>query len=142
MFGYDASLEVTFPLEKVAGKTTEFSPNVTSKSDDGVYTITAEKVIFSPLATRIDLKVDYPSELNENDKWPWFEYLVMDNTGEIYEGLRFQMGAEPGKFGHHLVIILPPMDTPPASFTLMPRKTNKEGILVNLEELELVVPLN
>ena len=59
--------------------------------------------------------------MNENDTWPWF--------------------AEHGEFGHHMILILPPMDTPPASFTLMPRKTNKEGILVNLEELELVVPL-
>ena len=134
-------LEVTFPLQKATGQTTAFSPNVTSKTNDGIYTITAEKVIFSPLATRIDLTVDYPSEMNENDTWPWFDYLVTDNTGEIYEGLRIQPAVEREKFGHHMILILPPMDTPPASFTLMPRKTNKEGILVSLEELELIVPL-
>ncbi|MER1999862.1 MAG: DUF4179 domain-containing protein [Lysinibacillus sp.] len=141
MFEEGTKLELAFPLKKVAGQTTAFSPNVTSKTNDGIYAITAEKVVFSPLATRIDLKVDYPTEMNENDTWPWFEYEIKDNTGELYEGLRLQSGVERGKFGHHMILILPPMDTLPASFTLMPRKTDKDGKLVNIEDLELVVPI-
>ncbi|MGN7479693.1 DUF4179 domain-containing protein [Solibacillus silvestris] len=141
MFGQDAKLEVTFPLQKAAGQTAEFSPKTTSKSNDGIYAITAEKVIFSPLATRIELAVDYPPEMNLNDTWPWFEYVVTDNTGEIYEGLKLQSGVERGKFGHHMILILPPMDTPPSSFNLKPRMTNKDGRLVYIEGLELVVPL-
>ena len=65
-----------------------------------MYTITAEKVTFTPLSTRIDLKADYPVEMDANDTWPAFELYVMDSDGKVYEGLTFQYGFMPGKYGH------------------------------------------
>ena len=141
MMGYEGELAVTFPLQKVAGETTVFTPNVQVATTDEVYTVTAEKVMFSPLATRIDVRVDYPMEMDENDTWPWFEYYVLDDTGKKYEGLELQPGMMPGQFGHHMVLTLPPLDTIPNSFTLVPQRTNKDGYLEEVKELTLTVPL-
>ena len=52
----------------------------------------AEKVTFSPLSTRIDLTIDYPAEMDENDTWPWFKFSVVDDKGQVYEGLKLQTG--------------------------------------------------
>lgn len=141
LFGYRADLEVAFALKKVAGEILEFNPGVSAKTGDGVYAVTAEKVIFTPLATRIELTVDYPTEMDANDTWPWFEYYVMDETGKFYDGLTLQPGMVPGKYGHHMILTLPPMDIIPSSLTLIPQRTNHEGFKEEIKELELVVPL-
>ena len=141
LFGYEGEWKVAFPLEKVAGEVFEFLPGVRATSSDEVITITTEKVTFSPLATTINVNVDYPVELNEDDKWPAFEYKVIDDKGKIYEGLTLQIGMVPGKYGHHIVLTLPPMDTIPSSFTIKPISSNSEGIREEVKELELVVPL-
>lgn len=141
LFGYEGELEVTFPLKKVAGDITEVTPKVSAKTADGIYTVTAEKVTFSPLATRIDVSVDYPVEMDENDTWPWFEYYVVDDAGKIYDGLELQPGMMPGHYGHHMVLTLPPMDKIPASLTLVPQRTNSEGYLEEIKDLKLIVPL-
>ncbi|MFJ7736459.1 DUF4179 domain-containing protein [Lysinibacillus sp. NPDC097287] len=142
LFGYEGEWEVAFPLEKVAGEIYEFSPQVSAQTLDEVYTITAEKVTFTPLATRIDLSVDYPIEMNANDTWPWFEMYVLDDSGRKYEGLTLQSGVMPGNYGHHNILTLPPLDTIPESFTLKPGHRNSEGYLEEIKELELVIPLN
>lgn len=141
LFGYEEELEVTFPLKKVAGDSTVVTPNVSATTADELYTVTAEKVTFSPLATRIDVSVDYPVEMNENDTWPWFEYYVVDDAGKIYDGLELQPGMMPGNFGHHMVLTLPPLDKIPASFTLVPQRTNSDGYLEEIKDLTLTVPL-
>lgn len=142
LFGFEGEWEVTFPLEKVAGEISEFSPQVSAQTLDEVYTITAEKVTFTPLATRIDLSIDYPVEMNADDTWPWFEMYVLDDSGRKYEGLTLQSGMMPGNYGHHMILTLPPLDTVPESFTLKPGRRNSEGYLEDIKELELVVPLN
>ena len=141
LFGYEGEWKVAFPLEKVAGEVFEYLLGVSATSSDEVITITTEKVTFSPLATTINVNVDYPVELNEDDKWPAFEYKVIDDKGKIYEGLTLQIGMVPGKYGHHIVLTLPPMDTIPSSFTIKPIRANSEGIIEEVKELELVVPL-
>ncbi|MEK4427179.1 DUF4179 domain-containing protein [Solibacillus sp. FSL K6-1523] len=142
LFGFEGEWEVAFPLEKVAGEIFEFSPQVSAQTLDEVYTITAEKVTFSPLTTRIDLSVDYPVEMNANDTWPWFEMYVLDDSGQKYEGLTLQTGVVPGNYGHQNILTLPPLDTIPESFTLKPGRRNSEGYLEEIKELELVIPLN
>lgn len=141
LFGYEADLEVTFPLKKVAGEITEYTPGVSATIGEEIYTVTAEKVTFSPLATRIDLTVDYPIEMDKNDTWPAFEYYVLDDTGQIYDGLKLQQGMMPGNYGHHMVLTLPPMDIVPTFLTLIPHRTNSEGYREEIKELKLVLPL-
>lgn len=141
LFGFEGEWEVSFPLEKVAGEISEFSPQVSAQTLDEVYTITAEKVTFTPLATRIDLSVDYPVEMNANDTWPWFEMYLLDDSGRKYEGLTLQSGMMPGNYGHHMILTLPPLDTIPESFTLKPGRRNSEGYFEEIKELELVIPL-
>jgi len=141
LFGYEGKLKVSFPLKKIKGDVFEFYPEVTTKTVDEVYTLTADKVTFSPLSTRIDLKIDYPAEMDKNDSWPWFDFSVVDDNGHVYDKLKLQAGMA-GNYGHHMVLTLPPMDTIPKSFTLKPSHTNNEGFSEEIKELELVVPLN
>ncbi|HFK1530158.1 TPA: DUF4179 domain-containing protein [Bacillus cereus] len=142
LFGYEGKLKVAFPLEKIKGDMFEFYPKATTKTIDKVYTLTADKVTFSPLSTRIDLTIDYPVEMDENDSWPWFDFSVVDDNGHVYDKLKLQAGMAVGNYGHHMVLTLPPMDTIPKSFTLKPSRTNSEGFSEEIKELELVVPLN
>ncbi len=141
LFGYEGKLKVAFPLEKIKGDAFEFYPEVTTETVDEVYTLTADKVTFSPLSTRIDLTIDYPTEMDENDSWPWFDFSVVDDNGHVYDKLKLQAGMA-GNYGHHMVLTLPPMDTIPKSLTLKPSHTNSEGFSEEIKELELVVPLN
>ena len=141
LFGYEGKLKVTFPLEKIKGDLFEFYPEVTTQTDDEVYTLTADKVTFSPLSTRIDLTIDYPTEMDENDSWPWFDFSVVDDNGHVYDKLNLQAGMA-GNYGHQMVLTLPPMDTIPKSLTLKPSHTNSDGFSEEIKELELVVPLN
>ncbi|EON73504.1 MULTISPECIES: DUF4179 domain-containing protein [Lysinibacillus] len=141
LFGYEGKLKVAFPLEKIKGDVFEFYPEVTTETVDEVYTLTADKVTFSPLSTRIDLTIDYPTEMDENDSWPWFDFSVVDDNGHVYDKLKLQAGMA-GNYGHHMVLTLPPMDTIPKSLTLKPSHTNSEGFSEEIKELELVVPLN
>ncbi|MGE7950096.1 DUF4179 domain-containing protein [Lysinibacillus sp. NPDC093688] len=142
LFGYEGKLKVAFPLEKIKGDMFEFYPKATTRTIDKVYTLTADKVTFSPLSTRIDLTIDYPVEMDENDSWPWFDFSVVDDNGHVYDKLKLQAGMAVGNYGHHMVLTLPPMDTIPKSFTLKPSHTNNEGFSEEIRELELVVPLN
>lgn len=141
VFGTKGEWEVAFPLAKVDGDVQVFSPNSTSQTKDGQVQFTAEQVTFSPLATRIDVKVDYPIEMDSNDTWPGYEVLVQDATGNTYEGLKLQRGMMPGTFGHHMVFILPPLDEIPDSFTLLAGQRDKEGYLHWVDELQLTIPL-
>ncbi|MEY9978958.1 DUF4179 domain-containing protein [Lysinibacillus sp. RC79] len=141
LFGYEGKLKVSFPLKKIKGDVFVFYPEVTTKTVDEVYTLTADKVTFSPLSTRIDLKIDYPAKMYENDSWPWFDFSVVDDNGHVYDKLKLQAGMA-GNYGHHMVLALPPMDTIPKSFTLKPSHTSNEGFSEEIKELELVVPLN
>lgn len=131
---------MSFPLEKIKGDIHEFYPDVKTKNVNNVYTLTADKVTFSPLSTRIDVTVDYPAELDENDRWKWFDFSVVDNNGNVYDRLKLQAGMA-GNYGHHMVLALPPMDTIPKSLTLKPADINSEGYIEDIKELELVVPL-
>ena len=79
--------------------------------------------------------------MDANDTWPWFEYYVMDDTGQIYDGLKLQPGMMPGNYGHHMVLTLPPMDKVPNFLTLIPQRTNSEGYREEIKELKLVLPL-
>jgi Family of unknown function (DUF5643)/Domain of unknown function (DUF4179) len=141
LFGYEGKWTVAFPLEKVAGKISVFEPNAKTEMVDDAYRLTADKVTFTPLSTRIDLTVDYPAEMDENDTWPWFTFSVVDDSGRVYDRLKIQSGMT-GNYGHHMVLTLPPMDKIPSSFTLKPSHTNSEGFSEELKNLELVVPLN
>lgn len=141
LFGYEGEWTVAFPLEKVAGDISVFHPNVKTELVNDMYLLTADKVTFSPLSTRIDLTIDYPTEMDENDTWPYFAFSVVDDTGRVYDKLKLQAGMT-GKFGHHMVLTLPPMDTIPKSFTLKPSLTNSEGVSEEIKELKLIVPLD
>ena len=132
---------MAFPLEKIKGDIFEFYPDVKAETVDKVYTLTADKVTFSPLSTRIDLTIDYPAEMDENDTWKWFDFSVVDDNGRVYDRLKLQAGMA-GNYGHHMVLALPPMDTIPKSFILKPADINNEGYREEIKELELVVPLN
>lgn len=141
LFGYKGKWKVAFPLEKVNGKISEFYPEVKAETVDKVYALTAEKVTFSPLSTRIDLKIDYPAEMDENDTWPWFDFSVVDDKGRVFDRIKLQAGMA-GNYGHNMVLTLPPMDTIPSTFILKPAHINNEGDSEEVKELELVVPLN
>lgn len=141
LFGYKGEWNVEFPIEKIEGNILEFNPEVKAESSDKIYTLTTKKVTFSPLSTRIDLTIDYPVEMDENDTWKWFEFSVVDDKGIIYDGLKLQHGMA-GNFGHHMVIALPPMDTIPKSLTLKPSDINNEGYREEIKELGLVIPLD
>ncbi|WP_442637260.1 DUF4179 domain-containing protein [Rossellomorea marisflavi] len=141
LFGYEGQWNVAFPLEKIKRDVMPITPDATAKTDDGMYAITADNVTFSPLSTRIDLSVDYPAELDENDRWPWFEYSVVDDQGLVYDGMKLQTGMADGTNGHHMVLTLPPMDEVPASLTLMPSEQNQDVYGLEIDELELLIPL-
>ncbi|KMK95116.1 DUF4179 domain-containing protein [Rossellomorea marisflavi] len=141
LFGYEGQWNVEFPLEKIKRDVPAFSPDATAKTDNGMYAITANNVTFSPLSTRIDLSVDYPAELDENDRWPWFEYTVVDDQGRVYDGMKLQTGMAEGTKGHHMVLTLPPMDEVPRSLTLKPSEQNQDVYGKELDELELLIPL-
>ncbi|KQL18256.1 DUF4179 domain-containing protein [Cytobacillus solani] len=141
LFGYKGKWNVAFPLEKVDGVIHEFYPKVKTKTTDKDYAITVDKVTFSPLSTRIDLTIDYPAKMDENDTWPWFEFAVVDDKGQVYDRLKLQAGMA-GDYGHHMVLVLPPMDEMPHSFIIKPAEINNKGYREEIKELELVVPLN
>ncbi|MDQ0233240.1 DUF4179 domain-containing protein [Metabacillus malikii] len=141
LFGHEGKWKVAFPLEKVKGDISEFYPEVKTKTVDEVYTVTADKVTFSPLSTRIDLTVDYPVEMDKNDTWPWFQFSIIDDKGNVYDGLKLQEGMA-GNNGRKMVLTLPPMDTLPKSFTLKPNNVDDVGQSEGLNELELVIPLD
>lgn len=141
LFGYEGQWNVAFPLEKIKRDVMPITPGATAKTDDGMYAITADNVTFSPLSTRIDLSVDYPAELDENDRWPWFEYSVVDDQGLVYDGMKLQTGMADGTNGHHMVLTFPPMDEVPGSLTLMPSEQNQDVYGLELDELELLIPL-
>jgi len=142
LFGYKGKWKVDFPLEKIKAEIHEFNPGVKAETVDGIYAITADKVTFSPLSTRIGVSVDYPVEMDGNDTWPWFDFIVVDDNGNVYDSLKLQMGMVAGNYGHDMVLTLPPMDTIPESFTLKPADTSNEGgFREEIKELELVVPL-
>ena len=88
------------------------------------------------------MKVDYPIEMDHNDTWPWYEISVQDAKGNTYEGLKLQPGMMPGTFGHHMVLILPPLDEIPDSFTLLAGQRDREGYLHWVDELQLTIPLD
>ncbi|VXC57091.1 conserved hypothetical protein [Bacillus sp. 349Y] len=141
LFGYEGQWNVAFPLEKIKRDVTSITPDATAKTDDGMYAITANNVTFSPLSTRIDLSVDYPAELDENDRWPWFEYSVVDDQGRVYDGMKLQTGMADGTNGHHMVMTLPPMDEVPKSLTLETNETMNDGVKKE-KGPELVIPLD
>lgn len=142
LFGYKGDWTVAFPLEKVKGEISVFNPGVKTETGNGTYNLTADKVTFSPLSTKIDLTVDYPVEMDEDDTWPWFDIVVVDDKGRVYDSLKLQSGMTPGTYGHNMILTLPPMDTIPKSFTLKPGHANSERLSEEIKELELVVPLN
>ncbi|PEU07437.1 MULTISPECIES: DUF5643 domain-containing protein, partial [unclassified Bacillus (in: firmicutes)] len=119
LFGKTGTWNVAFPLAKVEGKIRKFTPNIKTLTKDNLYTLTVDKVTFSSLSTRIDLTLDYPKEMEDNDSWPAFDYTVTDDKGKIYEGGSLQVGSA-GLYGHHIVLALPPMDNPPKSLTIEP----------------------
>ncbi|TCJ01014.1 DUF4179 domain-containing protein [Cytobacillus praedii] len=141
LFGYKGKWNVAFPLEKVDGAIHEFYPKVKTKITDKDYAITADKVIFSPLSTRIDLTIDYPAAMDENDTWPWFDFEVVDDKARVFDRLKLQAGMA-GDYGHHMVLVLPPMDELPHSLTIKPAEINKDGKREDMKELELVIPFN
>ncbi|WP_395939806.1 DUF5643 domain-containing protein [Bacillus sp. 03113] len=141
LFGHKGKWKVDFPLQKIKGDIYEFYPEVKAETVNKVYALTADKVTFSPLSTRIDLTIDYPSEMDENDTWPWFDFSIVDDKGKVYEGLKLQEGMA-GSNGRHMVLTLPPMDILPQSFILMPKDVDKEGQRKEIKELELIVPLD
>ena len=141
LFGEESALEVSFPLKKLEGEITEFTPGVSATTNDEMYAITAEKVAFYPLGTRIDLYVDYPAEMEQSGDWPWFEYYALDDTGKIYEALDLREGVMPETSYHHIVLTLPPMDKIPATLTLIPQRINDVGRIEDMKELTLVLPL-
>ena len=142
LFGYKGDWNVAFPLEKVKGDISVYNPGVKTETGNGIYNVTADKVTFTPLSTRIDLTVDYPVEMDVDDTWPWFDFAVVDDKGRVYDRMNLQSGMTPGNYGHHMVLTLPPMDTIPKSITLKPSHTNSEGLSEEIKELELIVPLN
>ncbi|MBS4189971.1 DUF4179 domain-containing protein [Bacillus sp. FJAT-49705] len=141
LFGYSGEWKVDFPLEKVQGEIQEFHPYVKASTSDHIYSQAVEKITFSPLSTRIDLTSDYPEEMDENDTWPWFEYMIKDDKGKVYEGLDQQIGMA-GKNGRKVVLALPPMERIPKSFTILPIVTDEKGNKEEMKELELVVQLD
>ncbi|MEB2280264.1 DUF4179 domain-containing protein [Lysinibacillus xylanilyticus] len=140
LFGYKGNWHVDFTLEKLKEKVVKIHPNVIASTSNGLYKLNVGQVSFTPLSTRIDVLVDYPNELDRNDKWPFFEFEVTDSEGELYDGENIQMGATKDN-GHHIIIVLPPMENMPKSFTLKPGKTNERGYWEEMKELEIVVPL-
>lgn len=143
LFGYTGHWKVDFPVKKVKGDIQEFNPRLKANTTDNVYSLTADKITFSPLSTRIDLTFDYPKDMDENDTWPWFDYVITDDKGRVYEGLEQQIGMA-GNYGRKVVIALPPMDTLPKTLTILPLRNDGSVSLKNrekLKELELVVPL-
>jgi len=140
LFGYKGNWHVDFTLKKLKEEVITFHPNVKSSTNDGLYKLNVAQVSFTPLSTRIDVLVDYPSELDRNDKWPFFEFEVTDSEGELYDGANIQMGATKD-YGHHIILALPPMEKIPKYFTLKPGKTNEQGYWEEIKELEMVVPL-
>lgn len=142
-FGYTGKWKVDFPLLKVKDNIQEFNPRIKANTVDNVYSLTAEKITFSPLSTRIDLTVDYPKDMDENDTWPWFDYVITDDKGKVYEGLEQQIGMA-GYNGRKVVLALPPMDMLPKTLTILPLRNDGTVAWENrekLKELELVVSL-
>lgn len=140
LFGYKGNWHVDFTLKKLKEEVITFHPSVKSSTNDGLYKLNVAQVSFTPLSTRIDVLVEYPSELDRNDKWPFFEFEVTDSEGELYDRANMQMGATKD-YGHHIILALPPVEKIPKYFTLKPGKTNEQGYWEEIKELEMVVPL-
>lgn len=140
LFGYKGNWHVDFTLKKLKGEVISYHPNVKSSTNDGLYKLNVAQVSFTPLSTRIDVLVDYPRELDRNDQWPFFEFEVIDSEGKLYDRANLQMGATKD-YGHHIILVLPPMEKMPKSFTLKPGKTDVQGYWRQIKELETIVPL-
>ncbi len=139
LFGTKGHMNVTFPIEKIDKEIVEIIPD--TKVQDGPYTIEANKVVFSPLSTRIDLSIDYPEEMDVNDTWPWFDFYAIDNEGNRFDGIKIQSGMA-NNHGHHMIVRLPPIDSIPTSLTLIPRDVDNEGRRYDLSALKLKIPLH
>lgn len=142
LFGKKGEWDVSFPLEKIKSNIQQWTSNVQATTKDNLYTITADKVALTPLATRIDLTVDYPEKMEKNDTWPVFMYIVTDDKGNRYKFGDFEMGVL--EKGHHVVLALPPMDHVPKSLTIQPiddkGQANAEET-GQIKDLKLIVPL-
>ena len=140
LFGYKGNWHVDFTLEKLKEEVITFFPNIKSNTNDGLYKLNVAQVSFTPLSTRIDVLVDYPRELDRNDQWPFFEFEVTDSEGRLYDRANMQMGAAKD-YGHHIILVLPPMEKMPRSFTLKPGKTDEQGYWRQIKGLEMIVSL-
>ncbi|RST75282.1 DUF4179 domain-containing protein [Siminovitchia acidinfaciens] len=143
LFGLKGKWKVDFPLEKIKGDIHEFYPEVKGQTKDNKYTLATDKITFSELSTRIDLTLDYPVEMDKNDTWPWFDYIVIDDKGNIYDRLKLQVGIA-GEYGRKVVLVLPPMDKVPKSLTIKTIDNTLTDDVENRDEiegLELFVPL-
>lgn len=140
LFGYKGNWHVDFTLEKLKEEVINFYPNVKSSTNNGLYKLNVAQVSSTPLSTRIDVLVDYPRELDRNDKWPFFEFEVIDSEGKLYDRANMQIGATKD-YGHHIILVLPPMEKMPKSFTLKPGKTDEQGYWKEIKELEMIVPI-
>jgi len=140
VFGHNGKWKVSFPLEKVIGDVSIFYPKVKTDLYDNKYRLTADKIIFSPLSTRVDLTVDYPVDMDLDDSYPWFGFSVVDDQGKRYDKIKIQTG-QGGDFGHHMVLTLPPMNKTPKFLILKPSSQNSEGFSQEIKGLELMVPI-
>ena len=144
LFGRKGTWDVSFPLEKVEDKIQTFTPHAKSQTEDRIYTLSVDQVSFLPLSTRIDLTLDYPAEMDENDTWPSFPYVVTDDQGHVYKDLKLQYGHVDAS-GHKIVLALPPMNTVPKTLTIQPHYDNGDPGTPNYGEildLKVEVPLN
>ncbi|WNF23416.1 DUF4179 domain-containing protein [Mesobacillus jeotgali] len=137
LFGEKGLWSVSFPLEKLEIETYNFQGDITAQTLDKIYTFKVDNVSFSQLGTRIDLSIDYPKNKELNDSWKAFDYSVIDDQGNIFEGADLQVGSA-GTNGRHVVLNLPPKDTIPESLTIRPiSNSSKKTIGEGGEELEL-----
>lgn len=145
LYGIKGKWNVSFPLKKLEDKPIQtFTPNVEKQTDDELYTLKVKQVLFSSLSTRIDLDFDYPEEMDEKDTYPWFDFVVTDDEGNVYENLKLQSG-QIGKFGHQLVIAIPPFDNIPKSLTIQSfdykEIGNGKSKRYEIKDLSLKVPI-
>lgn len=143
LFGEKGKWNVSFPLEKLDENTRKFTSNVQVQTEDDLFTLKVKQVIFSSLSTRIDLNLDYPIEMDENDTWPWFNYVVTDDDGNVFKDLKLQSG-QIGKNGHGIVLVIPPFENVPKFLTVQPFFNEApNGILKNdeIHELKVKIPI-
>lgn len=137
LFGKKGRWNVSFPLTKIDSNIQEFTSHIQAQTKDNKYALTVNKVVFSPLSTRIDLALDYSKEMDENDTWPSFEYIVTYDKGKEYKDHKIQVG-QVGINGHHNVLILPPMDPVPKYLTIEPVDNTST---TSVEDLKVTIPI-